>query len=439
MQLLNSWWWSHYANLFGRTVDYAQGYGRCWPHLRACPNGFGTQHPPVSCEKCQSCYNACGEGQHPLVSNLRNSVELGLAIVRYSGLSKSLYHASGEALEGWLSRILALLELSWPAPHPLLETGKARVDINRQALWFLKARFQYLSILFLLDEVLWMSLVPSKLGCRPVDRLPSCVAALKMWPEARGWNWFMVHCFAVLQNDTWTRNPTDCKHKLCHVKILSLLCCRGHSVLSSEECSYPELGRQMLRGRGLWKTKVLWMEVDSKFFSLKAWKAQRKLFASLDKEQSQSRRLHLDYAELCGYIPEPPRMTQDLISTGEHTQFNFWTVPFDSAFSALGFYLLALYSAPPCICMLSCWECESQSPALTVLVSNVSFPTVQRNNIPLPTLMIFDVLRHVFGQKGLAAAICSASLQGQLWELCHLSDTYVTHRWVTSESQVTYS
>lgn len=176
--------------------------------------GLATQHPPVSCQKCQSCYNACGEGQHPLVSNLRSSVELGLAIVRYSGLSKSLYHASGEALEGWLSRILALLELSWPAPpHPLLETGKARVDINRQALWFLKARFQYLSILFLLDEVLWMSLVPSKLGCRPVDRLPSCVAGLKMWPEARGWNWFMVHCFAVLQNDTWTRNPTvstDC-------------------------------------------------------------------------------------------------------------------------------------------------------------------------------------------------------------------------------------
>lgn len=89
--------------------------------------GLATQHPPVSCEKCQSCYNACGEGQHPLVSNLRSSVELGLAIVRYSGLSKSLYHASGEALEGWLSRILALLELSWPAPpHPLLETGKAR-------------------------------------------------------------------------------------------------------------------------------------------------------------------------------------------------------------------------------------------------------------------------------------------------------------------------
>ena len=181
------------------------------------------------------------------------------------------------------------------------------------------------------------------------------------------------------------------------------------------------------------------MEVDSKFFSLKAWKAQGKLFASLDKEQSQSRRLHLDCAELCGYIPEPPRMTQDLISTGEHTQFNFWTLPFDSAFSALGFYLLALalYSAPPCICMLSCWECESQSPALTVLVSNVSFPTVQRDNIPLPTLMIFDVLRHVFGQKGLAAAVCSASLQGQLWELCHLSDTCVTHRWVISESQVT--
>ena len=26
-------------------------------------------------------------------------------------------------------------------------------------------------------------------------------------------------------------------------QIFDLLCCRGHSVLSSEECSYPELGR----------------------------------------------------------------------------------------------------------------------------------------------------------------------------------------------------
>lgn len=121
----------------------------------------------------------------------------------------------------------------------------------------------------------------------------------------------------------------------------------------------------------------------------------------------------------------------------EHTQFNFWTVPFESAFSALGLNLPALYSAPPCICMLSCWECESQSPALTVLVSNVSFPTVQRNNIPLPTLMIFDVLRHVFGQKGLAAAVCSASWRGNCGNYVTLSDTYVTHRWVISESQVT--
>ncbi len=47
--------------------------------------------------------------------------------------------------------------------------------------------------------------------------------------------------------------------------------------------------------------------------------------------------------------------------------------------------------------------------------------------------MIFDVLRHVFGQKGLAAAVYSASLQGQLWELCHLSDTYVSHKWIISD------
>lgn len=162
MELLNSWSWSRFANVFGRIVDYAQGYGRCWPHLRACPNGFGNSTSTCELWKVSELLQ-CAEGQHRLVSSLRSSVELGPAIVRYSGPSKSLYHASGEALEGWLSRILARLELSWPAgPSPSIawqRKGKRYFEIDRQALCFLKAQFQYLSILFLLDEVLWMSLV----------------------------------------------------------------------------------------------------------------------------------------------------------------------------------------------------------------------------------------------------------------------------------------
>lgn len=118
----------------------------------------------------------------------------------------------------------------------------------------------------------------------------------------------MVHCFVVLQNDTWTSNYTVSTN---YVVFRSFFCFAAEviqfwALKSAHILNWA--GAIVLRGRGLRKTNVLWTEVDSKCFSLKAWKAQGKLFASLDKEQSQSRRLHLDYAELCGYIPESPRI-----------------------------------------------------------------------------------------------------------------------------------
>ena len=74
--------------------------------------GLATQHPsPASCEKCQSSRSACEEGSAPTCFKL-GELELGPAIVRYSGLGKSLYHASGETLEAWLSRFLGRLEFS---------------------------------------------------------------------------------------------------------------------------------------------------------------------------------------------------------------------------------------------------------------------------------------------------------------------------------------
>ncbi len=95
------------------------------------------------------------------------------------------------------------------------------------------------------------------------------------------------------------REP-DCKHKWCRVVLRSLICFAAEviqfwALKSAHILNWA--GAIVQCGWGLRKTNVLWTEVDSRLFALKACKAQGKLFA-----KSQSRRLHLDYADSIAMI-----------------------------------------------------------------------------------------------------------------------------------------